>query len=446
VTGPVATVAGLSAAAARLRRAALRPLTARGRALPVGGLGAAAAGAVLGDADLVRLGLLCAALPVVAVLAVRYRPGQHTVIRRVDPGELPLGEAGTVTVTLTAVGRATPTARCEDTLPAGVRDRARFVAPALPAGSRHAVSYALPAARRGVHAVGPLQVEVTDPFGLVRLRRTAGGTARLVVTPRVEPLPVARFLGGRPGEGQLATLSITGGDDDSTVREYRLGDDLRRVHWATTARTGDLMVRREEPTAAAAATVLLDNRAGAHTPPGGTDLSVTFERAVSVAASVGEHLARRGFRVVLAEVARAPYVIPAGGWARSGGRGLRQHLALSALAPRGDLAAMGGLGAAGGGLTVGVFGALSEDDLAVLAGGRARRGTAAALLLDLAAWPAGRISPPGSPGLPAGVAAAALHAAGWAVTVLRRDTDLAGAWAALGAGAPPTATPARRTG
>src|SRR5687767_14170145 len=75
------------------------------------------------------------------------------------------------------------------------------------------------------------------------------------------------------------------------MRQYQEGDDLRRIHWPSVARTGDLMIRQDESSRRASGLIFLDNRGHAlghaHTP--------AFERAVSVAASLGVLLARRGF-------------------------------------------------------------------------------------------------------------------------------------------------------
>ncbi len=86
------------------------------------------------------------------------------------------------------------------------------------------------------------------------------------------------------------------GDDDAATREYRHGDDLRRVHWRSTARTGELMVRREEQPWESRATIVLDTRAAAHHGEGPT---ASFEWAVSTVASIAEHLRHAGYKVRL---------------------------------------------------------------------------------------------------------------------------------------------------
>ena len=91
--------------------------------------------------------------------------------------------------------------------------------------------------------------------------------------PRIEPL-----VGGRPpgngvgAEGEIPFMVALHGEDDQSIREYRDGDDLRRIHWPATARTGDLMVRQEDRPARRRAMILLDPRAGAHQGHGAVEL------------------------------------------------------------------------------------------------------------------------------------------------------------------------------
>ena len=86
-------------------------------------------------------------------------------------------------------------------------------------------------------------------------------------------------------------MTAAAGDDDVIPRAYREGDELRRVHWRSTARYGELMVRREEQRWQDRAVLILDTRRSAHV---GSGPSSSFEFAVSAAASIGVHLARSG--------------------------------------------------------------------------------------------------------------------------------------------------------
>ena len=159
-------------------------------------------------------------------------------------------------------------------------------------GGVRELSYPVRSDLRGRFTIGPLQVRIADPFGLVELARSFPSTTTLVVTPQVMPLPPARLTGELVGRRRRpAPGSAAAGEDDVVARAYRDGDELRRVHWRSTARYGELMVRREEQRWRNRATVLLDTRRDAHRGPGRVP---SFEFAVSAAASIGVHLAREG--------------------------------------------------------------------------------------------------------------------------------------------------------
>jgi uncharacterized protein (DUF58 family) len=150
---------------------------------------------------------------------------------------------------------------------------------------------------RGRFMIGPMAVRVSDPFGLVELGRAFQTTAELTVTPRTVPLPVIPLSGAWTGSGDNRPRAFAAGSaEDVTVREYRQGDDLRRVHWRSTARTGELMVRREEQPWQSRATLFIDNRLRAHR---GQGVASSLEVAVSIAASIAVHLSQRGFMVRL---------------------------------------------------------------------------------------------------------------------------------------------------
>src|SRR6185312_581993 len=162
--------------------------------------------------------------------------------------------------------------------------------------------------RRGRHALGPLRLRLVDPFGLVLRTSTGEDTVPLVVVPRVRPLGPGGPTGGSGGTGEGSRRSIAvHGEDDVITRAYRHGDDLRKVHWRATARTGELMVRLEERPWRAQATLLLDTRARAHLlaprrgelprigPPGDDDPPPdSLEWLIEAAASIGTTLAQRG--------------------------------------------------------------------------------------------------------------------------------------------------------
>jgi uncharacterized protein (DUF58 family) len=163
---------------------------------------------------------------------------------------------------------------------------ARFLVPPLAGGETAEAAYRLPTGRRGIYSVGPLTVSVTDPFGIAEASTVLPRIDRFVVYPRIEdilPLPGSSNREARLGSYRATRVPV--GLDFFGLREYEVGDDLRRVHWRSTARTGELMLRQDEMPWESRATVLLDTRPSTHT-------AESFERAVEVAASIVTAVAR----------------------------------------------------------------------------------------------------------------------------------------------------------
>ena len=195
----------------------------------------------------------------------------------------------------------------EDRLPARLSGRARFVLDGLNGRETRTVAYHMPPLPRGHYDTGPLRVRLTDPFGLIDATRSFTARSRFVITPIVDQLPNLHLpnswdLGENAGSHSIGSR----GADDASTREWREGDDLRKIHWRSTARTGALMVRHEERPWQGHATLLLDLRAGAHETaeqpgPGGADDRGTrsIEWAISAVASIGSQLFLTGRDVSL---------------------------------------------------------------------------------------------------------------------------------------------------
>ncbi|WP_110238686.1 DUF58 domain-containing protein [Nocardioides gilvus] len=293
-------------------RDALSSLTVRGRTFLAGGITALVCALVLGQDSLARLGALVILLPVASAY-VLSRSRHRLVLRRtVEPQVVVAGEPALVRLVVTNEARtATGTLLLEEVLPYALGARPRFVLNSIAGNWDQHLTYPVRPEVRGRHAVGPLTIRVTDPFGLVELGRTFQSTTPLVAVPRTIPLSVGLAAQTWAGSGHSRPRSFSVGHaEDVTVREYRQGDDMRRVHWPTSARTEELMVRREEQPLQARAVLVLDNRAVAH---GGRGLSSSFETAVVVAASIVTHLVARGHRVTLASATGSLDTVLSGG-------------------------------------------------------------------------------------------------------------------------------------
>ena len=276
---------------------ALRSLTVRGRAFLASGLTALVCGVVLLERDLARMGLLVSALPLVAAVYVAGRSHHLKITRVVSPPTLVVGETATVRVQVDNGGAPTGVLLLEEQLPYALGARPRFLVQPMYRGAHELLTYSVRPEIRGRHQLGPMQVRLREPFGMVERRQEVPGTTQLLVTPPITPLREIKLGGGWFASGDDHPRSFTVGNvADVVVREYRRGDDLRRVHWRSTARMGELMVRNEEQLWQAKATVVLDNRAVSHR---GNGPGSSLESAVAAAASVAVHLSGLGYRVRL---------------------------------------------------------------------------------------------------------------------------------------------------
>jgi uncharacterized protein (DUF58 family) len=372
-------------------RVALAGLTTRGRSFLAAGVAAAVCSYVLGQADLLRVGLLLAALPLICV-AVLYRT-RHQVVgsRGLSPARVPAGSEARVHLRMDNVSRLpTGLLMLQDRVPYLLGPRPRFVLDRVEPGGRREVSYRVRSDLRGRYPLGPLQLRLSDPFGMCELTRSFSAYDTLTVVPRVEPLPAVRLSGEAAGysDGRPRSLALTG-EDDVIPRGYRHGDDLRRVHWRSTARYGELMVRREEQPRRPRCTVLLDTRRSAYQ---GSGPDSAFEWAVSGAASATAHLLERGFSVRLLTDTGSSVPGPDGAGGFTGHSADSAGLLLDTLAvvsrseERGLSRAYEALRGGDVGLLVAFLGLIDEEQAGVLGRMRQRGGAAVAFVLESAAW------------------------------------------------------------
>ena len=271
-------------------------LTVRGRAFVAAGATALLIGLFSRQPDVVRISVFLLACPLASLGMVSSARLRIAARRELSPGRVAAGESTRVTVTIDNEGHLpTGVLLFEDELPYTLGAGPRFVVDRLAMRSARSVAYTLNCDHRGRYRIGPLRMRLVDPFGLCELTRSFSATQRLVVTPRIEQLPAVGLSGEWAGAGEdVLRLVAAQGEDDVTTRPYRLGDELRRIHWRTTARIGQLAVRREEQPWQARAVLLLDSRRRAHRGDGS---SSSFEQSVSAVASIGVDLGSRGFGV-----------------------------------------------------------------------------------------------------------------------------------------------------
>ncbi|MDA8070586.1 MAG: DUF58 domain-containing protein [Actinomycetota bacterium] len=257
-------------------------------ALVVGGV-LVALGAVLVWPALVVLG--SGALVATAVaLGWVLRPPALQIDRQIHPDRVPKGAPALVYLDVTNTGRAkVPVTVALQPYGDAI---VRAVLPELRGGERGVRTYRLPTSRRGVFEVGPLEVARSDPFELLRVVRRFGEPTELWVYPRI--LPLAPLPSGvtRNLEGPSSDTAPEGDITFHRLREYVTGDDLRMIHWKSTARTGRLMVRHNIDTSQPYTVVLVDLDPQVYSAD-------SFETAVDVAASVVTASARGNAAVQL---------------------------------------------------------------------------------------------------------------------------------------------------
>jgi len=397
------------------------PLTTRGRSFLAAGGAAVVCGVAIPEPGLVRVGALVFILPVVSALIVPRTRYRLACSRRLDPPRVAVGQRTTVTARMESVSRLRAGVLvAEDVTPDPLRvlgSSPRLVLDEIEPGGHQELSYQIWPEARGRFGVGPLRIQVADTFGLVKTAKSVHATSTLVVTPKIVALPRAAAPSNWLGEGAGGTRTISAvGEDDAAPRTYRDGDSLHQVHWKSTARYGELMVRREEHQWRNSASVFLDTRQCAHAGRGSTS---SFESAVSATASIGAHLAEEGFRARL--ITEAGEIAPRGTFSDT----LLDVLAV--ITPSREASLESGISAlaSASGQLIAVAGRLSADDAAQLAAARRGKAPAMALLFAVSAWTSGGTSQ--DPARSAEI----LSAAGWRVVVVTAGMPLAAAWQQL---------------
>jgi uncharacterized protein (DUF58 family) len=268
-------------------------LAGRGVTVFVTGIAMWFAARLLGSPGLEVIAIGIAALPLIASFAAKRGAQRISVRRRLS--DVRISPGSRVTVTLDVENRSPiPTSflLLEDRLPTPLGRAARLVIGGIRAGKREEATYTLVPQSRGRYLLGPLVIDVSDPFALSRVRLEFDEREELLVAPEIEDLGAAPDPASGPSFGaSRARQLFRTGQEYYTMRSYQEGDDLRRIHWPSVARTGELMIRQDESTRRASGLVFLDTRASAL----GRTQTPAFERGVSATASVGVLLARRGF-------------------------------------------------------------------------------------------------------------------------------------------------------
>ncbi len=257
----------MSRSASRLNR--------NGTAVLVSAVALVAVGAITGYREFLILAVVAALVLVAAVVVPRVT--SPIEFRRIDtPKFVPRGAMVSITLEATA-DRLAPLTRIIDQL-AG--HAVPIDLPEIDPTMSTIVTYRLQALRRGAHLVGPLLEERTDPFGLAVRTVEHDVVDEILVHPTIHSLRLPES-GNRMRQTRATVMRFSEDPlaDFRSLREYVVGDDARLVHWASTAKTGTLMVRDHFELRRTTRCIILET----------VDRSVTdllFEDAVEIAASL----------------------------------------------------------------------------------------------------------------------------------------------------------------
>ncbi len=402
-------------------------LTTRGRCLLAAGVAAAVCSWALNERDLLRVAVFVISLPLLVVLFLSLSKVRVGAARQLLPARVAAGSEGQVQLELWRTGHL-PAGEVllEDGVAYALGARPRFLVERLPYDRRVQLRYPLRPVLRGAQQIGPLRATSSDPFGLCEFDRELIGHSRLIVVPRTSALsglPSGAGIGA--ADDGTIQRSAGQGDPDAMIRQYRQGDDLRMVHWPSTARRDDIMVRLEQKPRHGGTTVLLDHRAAAHH---GTGPEASLEWAVSFAASVCLHLRKTGHGVrLVTEHAKVLAEIQA-----ESGPALDPVVldALAVLQPAHQRDITMGHDPAAGQELIAVLGNVSTESVHELCGHRSRNTRSLAVLLDTAAW-SDDVTASSQRAIAVESAARLLRGAGWGAVIVRPTTPMAQAWSEL---------------
>ena len=269
----------------------MRP-TRIGVLVGLGAVGLVLAGRVLGLPELYAIGAALGLLTLVCSLWVSIRRIDVAVSRTVRPSRVHVNGPCTVEIQIrNRSRRSTPVLRLLD--PVTATGGADLLLAPITGRRATTVTYRLPTTRRGIVTVGPMQVVTGDPFGLATSRDRAAPSVDVTVLPHVDDIPpLPRSVGPDP-DGTTETGSLgRSGEDFAALRPYIVGDDMRRVHWPSSARTDDLLVRQHDVPWQGRICLVLDLRRQASDDE-------ALERVISATASILRAHLRRGDHVRL---------------------------------------------------------------------------------------------------------------------------------------------------
>lgn len=394
-------------------------MTRRGWGLLIAALATYLAARIFGVGELQMVAVALIVLVVAAIIRTVSGIRRLELRRVVTPTTLTFGDTAKVRVNINNLARV-PTTPIElvDVVADGLGAPASVWMGSVPAWRSAVAHYQLEGRRRGVFTIGPAQLRTGDPFGIVERTAVFDPVATVTVLPEILPLGAGLVAGPATTGSSRGRRTDRRGTELAGVRDYVDGDDLRAIHWASTARRGQLIVRRNETPHHPSAVVFVDARASRHAGQGAQS---SIETAVTCAASVAHHLIGHGQQVAVVDrpLERPPRPLP---WDV-----MAVQLAKLALADVDVTTVVHqlGYGMAGNGILVAVVTTPDAAELRRLTRACRTFASANVLVIDAASFD-DRGTQPHTP-----QAVAALRAAGIRAVAIRRDDDLVERWAQL---------------
>ena len=203
-------------------------------------------------------------------------------------------------------------------LPGGLPGRALNLGPT---GERSWLVRA-PLVRRGHFRIEPLQIQTGDPFGFFEASASVGQGVTVVVYPRIEAIPMWRIPAASiEGSHSAPERTLQTTPLATTVRPWAPGDSMNRIHWKSTARQGEILVKEFELETTADAWIILDLQRSIQAGRGDES---TVEAGIRVAAAIADKAIAENRSVGLTVNAHRLALVPAD-------RGARQHLKIMQL-------------------------------------------------------------------------------------------------------------------
>jgi len=244
--------------------------------------------AAFGWQEFTYLGMVLLACLLLAALFLFGR-ASYGVFIELNPRRVVVGERAMGRMVVTNAGtRSVPASRME--LPVG-RGVAEFALPTMAPGAEHEELFAVPTNRRAVIVAGPAETVRGDQLGLLRRSVRWAEPVDLFVHPRTVRLAPSAAGLVRDLEGQVSNRITNNDLAFHALRPYVPGDDRRYVHWRTSARIGQLMVRQFNETRRSQVTIVHPTRSDLYSS------EEEFELAISITASLAAQVIREGTQI-----------------------------------------------------------------------------------------------------------------------------------------------------